>query len=117
MENKEWLKELKVGDNVFIVTQYFDKIVRRLNKVERITPTGQVVIGKIRFKNGVGIGYNNEPYTPYTYRVYIEPTTEEGILKYKQNMYCVRVLERLKGLDKLTYEQATKIADVMGWDI
>lgn len=113
MENKDWLKELKVGDNVFVVTQHFDCIVRRLNKVERITPTGQVVIGKIRFKNGIGIGYNE----PYIYSVHIEPTTEESILKYKQNMYCVRVLKRLKGLDKLTYEQATKIVGVMGWYI
>lgn len=113
MENKDWFKELKVGDNVFVVAQYFDSIVRRLNKVERITPTGQVVIGKIRFKNGIGIGYNES----YTYSVHIEPTTEESILKYKQNIYCRKVLKRFKELDKLTYEQARATASVMGWDI
>lgn len=111
MEDKEWLKELKVGDKVFIVEEYYNQKSTKIASVERITPTGQIVIGNMRFKNGL-IPSSDRWRTHYTY---LKKYSEEEYNALKQRSYGRSILKKLKDIPELTFEQAKAIAEIMKW--
>lgn len=39
--NEEWLKNLKVGDSVFVVNTFGNKSI---NTVQKVTPKGRIVV-------------------------------------------------------------------------
>lgn len=108
MENKDWLNDLKVGDKVFIRYNYDGSI--SLREVERITPTKQIVINGMMFKDG------RCAYSKY-YANFLEEATPDKIHKYNEDKFVQEVAKNLRNLKKITYEQAKAIAEVFGWDI
>jgi len=49
---QEWLKNLKVGDNVF-VRKGFEDSTLQVHVIERITPTGLVRVNNMLFRDGM----------------------------------------------------------------
>jgi hypothetical protein len=55
-----WLAELKAGDTV-IVTDWYRDFIR---KVDRITPSGRIIIGELKFDN-TGYRVGNHYFDKY----------------------------------------------------
>lgn len=108
MENKDWLNSLKVGDEVFVRYNYDGSLC--LSEVERITPTRQIVVNGMRFKDG------RCAYSRY-YANFLEEATPDKIRKYKEDKFVQEVAKNLRNLKEITYEQAKAIAEVFGWCI
>ena len=110
---KAWLDSLKVGDYVFVVTQNYGDIRKRLAKIDRITPKRQIVIGDERYKNG------QLPHGTWaTVTTHIEEVTGEGIQEYKKDKYMRRIRKEIfNSVDDLTYEQAVEIAKIVGLEV
>lgn len=111
MRNNEWLKDLKVGDEVFVITSRYGTIATTLVKIDKITPTGQIVIGTSRFKNGELMG------SSYLSRTYLEEATKDKIEEYNKIVYEQKVVKNLHELKSITYQQAKAIAEILGWEI
>lgn len=103
-----WLDKLKVGDKVFIRYNYDGSLW--LSEVERITPTRQIVVDGMRFKDG------RHAYSRY-YANFLEEATPDKIRKYEEDKFVQEVGKKFKSLKAITYEQAKAIAEVFGWDI
>ena len=106
MEN--WLNKLKVGDKVFVRYNYDGSLC--LSEVERITPTRQIVVNSMRFKDG------RCAYSRY-YANFLEEATPDKIRKYNEDNFVQEVGKKLKSLKAITYEQAQAIADIFKWCI
>lgn len=113
MENKDWLNDLKVGDKVIVVTEQYNSRGYEIRQIDRITPTGQVVVDGRRFKNGVLPKSDTWSLT----RVYLIQATEDEIARVNNIKYKQRVLNKMRAVKSITYEQAKAIAEVFGWDI
>lgn len=112
MTNKEWLKSLKAGDRVFVVTEYYGETSKKIACVDRITPTGQIVVDNSRYKNG------ELPHNTWaTHLTYLEEVTEQSYKEFREQRYIKHTLKQLKELtaETLTLEQAQAIAKIMGW--
>lgn len=111
MENKEWLNNLKIGDKVFVVSERYGTFSRALKTIEKITPTKQIVVNKIHFKNGIA------PRTDKwcLNNVYLEQATEEKIEDFYNSIFARKVLEKFKNLKSISFRQAQDIMNVMGW--
>lgn len=77
-----WLDKLKVGDKVFIRYNYDGSL--QLSEVERITPTRQVVVDGIRFKDG------RYAYPRSYYANFLEEATPDKIRKYIEDNKVVK---------------------------
>lgn len=111
MDNNEWLNDLKVGDKVFVITEQYGSRSRALKKVEKITPTKQIVINNIHYKNG----FAPRGGTWITTTMYLEQATIARLNDYYNLIYAQKVLAKIKNVNAITYEQAQKIMDIMGW--
>lgn len=101
--NNSWLKELKVGEKVFVSNMFGNKT---LETVQRITPTGRVVVNGIQYINGV---HNFSNWRAYT----LEEATDEKIEEYKIKNFIQQVCSELSGEKYMTYEQAKKINEIL----
>ena len=101
--NNSWLKELKVGEKVFVSNMFGDKT---LETVQRITPTGRVVVNGIQYINGMHSFDNWRAAT-------LEEATDEKIEKYKIKNFIQRVFKELREKKYMTYEQAKKINEIL----
>ena len=97
-----WLEELKVGDKVFISC----RSGMALQTVQRITPTGRVVVNGIKFIGGVNRSNKWDILT-------LEEATEEKIREYKIRRFIRRVFNELKLKKAMTYAQAKKINEIL----
>ena len=97
-----WVKELKAGDKVFVSS----RSGTTLQTVQRITPTGRVVVNNIQFIGGVNRSNVFDILT-------LEEATEEKIKEYKIRRFIRRVFNRLKQKQSMTYEQAKKINEIL----
>ena len=102
MDNS-WLKELKVGEKVFVSNVFGNKT---LGTVQRITPTGRIVVNGIQYINGV---HNFSNWRAYT----LEEATDEKIEEYKIKNFIQRVCSELSGEKYITYEQAKRINEIL----
>lgn len=100
--DKEWLKNLKVGDKVLVNDNYG----KTLCKVQRITPTGRIVVDGVQFINGV------HRYSDWLINT-LEQATDEAIIKYNQTKFAKSVLYSLNNLQSITYEQARQINKIL----
>lgn len=100
---QDWLKNLKAGDKVFMV----GTLTRDLTIVQRITPTGRVVVNNMQFINGV-----NHSNT----WLYLEEATDEEVKKYKAIQFT-RAVKFAMGSAKLTYAQAKEINEILNLKI
>lgn len=97
-----WVKELKVGDKVFVSS----RSGTTLQTVQRITPTGRVVVNNIQFIDGT----NRSNIWDI---IVLEEATQEKIKEYKSRRFIRRVFNRLKQKQSMTYEQAKKINEIL----
>lgn len=97
-----WLKELKEGDKVFVRS----RSGTTLETVQKITPTGRVVVNNTQF-----IGGTNKSNM---WNIFVlEEATEEKIKKYEIRGFIRRVFNELKLKKSMTYEQAKKINEIL----
>lgn len=61
-----WLKSLKVGDFVIINRSTWGKSIYSVGCINKITPKGWIVIGKIYFKDGESCGEISRRLEEYT---------------------------------------------------
>lgn len=97
-----WLEELKAGDEVFISS----RSGTTLQTVQRITPTGRVVVNNIQFIDGA----NRSNMWDI---IVLEEATEEKIKEYKIRGFIRRVFNELKLKKSMTYAQAKKINEIL----
>ena len=106
--NKEWLKQLKPGDEVvFCYSRCFGGNFENIRKVDKITPKGFIKVGDILFNPNTG-------YARGDYSCLIYKPTEE----IKERIYETAVikdarllLSALKNAD-MTYERAVEIIKI-----
>lgn len=98
-----WLEELKAGDKVFVSS----RSGTTLQTVQKITPTGRVIVNNIQFIGGINKSNMWDIIT-------LEEATEEKIKEYKIRGFIRRVFYELKQKKSMTYEQAKKINEILG---
>lgn len=97
-----WIKELKAGDKVFVSS----RSGTTLETVQRITPTGRVVVNNIQFIDGTN---KSNMWNIFV----LEEATEEKIKEYKIRGFIRRVFYELKQKKTMTYAQAKKINEIL----
>ena len=100
---------VKVGDKViYEPSMHYGN--RRIKVVEKITPTGQIKIVGVsnKFdKNGREIGGDT------WHRVWISEATEKDVEEIQHEEFVRECLYKIKKVNKLTYEQAIKILEIL----
>lgn len=106
--NNSWLKELKVGEKVFVSKIFVNKIYgnKMLGTVQRVTPTGRVVVNDTQYINGV------HHFDKWRVAI-LEEATDEKIEEYKIKNFIQRVFNELREKKSMTYEQAKKINEIL----
>lgn len=100
--NDNWLKELKAGDRVFVRSNF----KYHLEVVQRITPTGRVVVNNTQYTNGSN--------TSNRWNILrLEEATEEKIQEYKNTCFVHSVFEAMRGKKSMTYSQAKQINEIL----
>lgn len=94
MSDNNWLKNLKVGDMVFVTHCYG----KRIDTIERITPTGKIVIDDIHYTNGVN----------KYYEMNLLPVTADDLRIEAELRFINDVSDKLRHVT-LSYEQAQAI--------
>lgn len=102
MFEESWLKELKAGDKVFVSSHSGTT----LTTVQRITPTGRVVVNNIQFIDGI----NKSNMWDI---IRLDEATEEKINKYKARGFVQRVFNELRQKKSMTYEQAKQVNEIL----
>lgn len=102
---QDWLKNLKAGDKVFMVGTR----TRDLTIVQRITPTGRVVVNNMQFINGVNHSNTWQP-------LYLEEATDEAVEKDKAIKF-IRAVKLAMNNTKMTYKQAKEINKILNLKI
>lgn len=106
--NKEWLKQLKPGDEVVCCyNRHFGGISENIRKVDKITPKGFIKVGDVLFNPDTG-------YARGDYCCSIYKPTEE----IKARIYEIMVIKKarlllgaLKNTD-MTYDKAVEIIKI-----
>ena len=99
---QDWLKNLKADDYVFISSRRRE----RLTRVQKITPTGRVVVDNIQFINGAN---RSNKWT-------LEEATTEAVEKYKAIQF-IRAVKLAMNNTKMTYKQAQEINEILNLGI
>lgn len=99
---EDWLEKLKVGDKVFVR----DNSGIRLATVQRITPTGRIVVNNTQFSGGVN---RSNMWNIMT----LGEATEEKIQQYKIDVFICKVYAALKINKSMNYEQAKQINELL----
>lgn len=111
MEYHEWLKQLKVGDDVVIRTWNWGGSGYTNAKVEKITPTGFIRVKGILYKpqNGNSRSGNSGLLDPN------DETTIKILKKYKENNFVRETMDKIRNTNynDVTYEQAVEIRKIM----
>lgn len=97
-----WLGELKAGDKVFVSSRSGVS----LETVQKITPTGRVVVNNVQFIGGI----NRSNIWDI---IVLEEATEEKIKEYEIREFVRRVFNELKLKKSMTYAQAKKINEIL----
>lgn len=97
----EWLKNLKVGDKVFVRSN-FDK---SLATVQRITPSGRIVVNNTLYTNGFNQSNTRNVLS-------LEEATEEAVTEFVRVKFIRNVFKAVAN-KILTYEQAKHINEVL----
>lgn len=96
-----WLKELKVGDYVFVFTSGMRGMI--LAKVEKITPTGRIVVDNTQF--GADGVYQFDKFRIDILRQANEKQVSEYILKSQKKIMSNKIISLLKSdWENIDYE-------------
>lgn len=114
MEYREWLKQLKAGDDVVIRTWNWGGSDYTNAKVEKITPTGFIRVKGILYKpqDGISRSGNSNLLDPN------DETTIKLLKKYKENKFVIETMYKIRNTNynDVTYEQAVEIRKIMWWE-
>lgn len=114
--SEQWIDELKVGDRVIVrMTVGFNDNVPDFGKVTNITAKTRVIT--VTLNNGRKIAFNSfgtERATGY-HKANLEQFTPEKEAQIAKERGRLSIINRMKKYDwdKLTYDQARKIAEVI----
>lgn len=97
-----WLEGLKAGDKVFVSS----RSGTTLQTVQKITPTGRVVVNNTQFINGKNMSNMWNILT-------LEEATEEKVKEYRIRGFIRRVFNEMKLKKSMTYAQAKKINEIL----
>lgn len=113
MEYREWLKQLKDGDDVVIRTWNWGGSSYTNAKVKKITTTGFIRVEGILYKpnDGNSRSGNSNLLDPN------DETTIKLLKKYKENKFVSETMNKIRNTNynNVTYEQAVEIRKIMGW--
>lgn len=113
MEYREWLKQLKAGDEVIIRAWNFGGSTYKKANVEKITPTGFIRVCGILYKpqDGNSRSGNSDLLDPN------DEKTIKIVNDWKKKRFVSEVMYKIRNTDysKVTYEQALEICKIMGW--
>lgn len=98
---QDWLENLKADDYVFIS----GRIAKRLTRVQKITPTGRVIVDNIQFIGGAN---RSNKWNIMT----LEEATAEAVEKYKAIQF-IRAVKLAMNNAKMTYKQAQEINKIL----
>lgn len=104
--NEEWLKNLKVGDRVFVV----GNSGKSLRTVQRITPKGRIVVDNTLYTDGANC--SNE----WDIR-HLKEATESEVKLYKREMFVRNVFSKLRVTIAMTYKQAKEINKILNLEV
>ena len=107
MSEEQWIKDLKVGDKVIIHNSR--GYIPMIKTVERITPTGRIVVSGTNFKKD---GWQMNTGNSWS-RQHLEQWTEERELDIRKKIFIGKVLSKINDLDTLTYDQAYLINEIL----
>lgn len=110
--SNQWLKLLKQGDDVIV--RYYSWSYDRfeIEKVEKITPSGFIKVAGALYRSDDGRSRGNSGSCLLDIN---DNDNKERFKKYKQDAYAKCVLRKLRDTKCITYEQAIKINEIMGW--
>lgn len=113
MEYREWLKQLKTGDEVIIREWHCSGSTYKKANVEKITPTGFIRVCGILYKpqDGNSRSGNGDLLDSN------DKQTVKSLDKYMKGKFVLATMQRIRSTDykKVTYEQAVQICKIMGW--
>lgn len=114
MEYHDWLKRLKVGDEVIYHAWGLGSHYA-LAKVERITPTGFIRVNGTLFKPDTGYAIN----CGACIRDPNEDKAMEALKEYNKAVFVSKTMRRIRNtnMSNVTYEQAVEIVKIMGWEV
>ena len=98
---QDWLKNLKADDYVIISSRRG----KRLTRVQKITPTGRVIVDNIQFIGGANRSNKWDIMT-------LEEATTEAVEKYKAIQF-IRAVKLAMNNTKMTYKQAQEINKIL----
>lgn len=112
MEYREWLKQLKSGDDVVIMDWSWGGSSYTNAKVEKITPTGFIRVKGILYKPQDGNSRSgNSKLLDQN-----DETTIKILKKYKDNKFVSEMMNKIRNTNynNVSYEQAVEIRKIMG---
>lgn len=113
MENKNWLKELKVGDDVLVREYSWTGSSWSKAKVEKITPTGFIKVKDILYKpqDGYSRSGNSCLYDPN------DGENLRLLRLFDEKRFISAIIDKIRKMDSrnMTYEQAVEISKIMGF--
>lgn len=101
----DWMENLKADDYVFINS----RIGKRLTTVQRVTPTGRIIVDNIQFIGGANRSNKWDIMT-------LEEATTEAVEKYKAIQF-IRAVKLAMNNTKMTYGQAQEINKILNLKI
>ena len=111
MEQTEWLKTLKAGDEVVLLKSSWSGSKYYIKEVEKVTPTGRIIV------DGVTFLPNGRKWSGTTGYARIEPVTEEHRKTIEAEAflrYGYRLIESVaKREQELTPEQVKAIVKII----
>ena len=100
----EWIKNLKVGDKVFVCW----RMGSSLKTVEKITPKGYIKVGGSLY-NTDGSERNSDVWS----RCSLSEATPEAIKLFGEQLTIKRAMKLMQETKELTLEQANKIIELL----
>lgn len=97
---------VKVGDKVELI--YGNGNVSKVAIVEGVTPKGFIKVSGMTF-NSNGWERGGDSW----YKCYIQEITDERIEELKHEIFVRKIINKCRKINKLTYEQAVKINEVL----
>ncbi len=104
--NEEWLKNLKVGDSVFVVGIAY----KSLETVQKVTPKGRIVVNNTLYTDGANLS------NAWNIRR-LKEATESAVKLYKRERFVRNVFSKLRGTIAMTYKQAKEINKILNLEV
>lgn len=110
MESKDkrtgWLAELKVGDKVFVRSSRIGR--DQIAPIEKITPTGRIVIRSLQFDPITGRAMGQSYY-----REWLGKVTPEALKEHNDNLRKARLNKEIRSRAVYTVLEAMSLDDLI----